>query len=77
MFNQVGQTVGSQVNIGGEFKFKMPARYAWEPSEDITTYELALCVPVLLVGWHEIEAAIQRLPDGAKRHFRPIDETRT
>ena len=29
-------------------KFIMPLRMAWKPKEDITTYELARCLPYLL-----------------------------
>ena len=29
-------------------KFIMPLRMAWKPKEDISTYELAMCLPYLL-----------------------------
>jgi hypothetical protein len=48
----------------------VPKSYRWYPKEDITTFELALCVPVLL-SLHSViaEYAIDRLPEFARRHF--------
>jgi hypothetical protein len=50
---------------------RLPKSYHWNPLEDITTYELALCVPIL--GMQSavcVEYAVNRLPDNAKRHFK-------
>ena len=46
----------------------------WEPKEDITAYELALCLAVffdVLRGW-EPERKYNLLPEEAKRHFRVV-----
>lgn len=40
--------------------------YRWEPEPDITTYELALCIPFLVGGWAK---DIETLPHEARRHF--------
>jgi len=48
-------------------------RVEYAPKEDITTYELAQCIPVLLSmmqgGIPEIKSQIAVLPDEAARHF--------
>ena len=41
--------------------------YIWEPKEDITTYELALCLSVLLD-----RQIVENLPKKAARHFREV-----
>jgi hypothetical protein len=47
----------------------IPAPLVWEPQPDITTYELALCMPLFhSVGRHHQLYA--QLPPGAQRHWR-------
>ncbi len=49
---------------------RQPTTYKWAPQEDITTYELALCVPVF--GMSDLMAVsdyINDLPECARRHF--------
>jgi hypothetical protein len=43
------------------------ALYYWEPREDITLYELAVCLPLLQGGTGR---TIERLAPQFKRHFR-------
>jgi len=49
----------------------------WNPAEDITTYELALCLKVLIANTNKyasaarVQAAYEGLPATAKRHFLP------
>jgi hypothetical protein len=54
---------------------RVQKRYDWKPKEDITAYELALCVPVMLSngGWG-LECMIEALPESARRHFEVQDE---
>jgi hypothetical protein len=52
---------------------KPPPIYRWEPKEDITTYELACCMDLLMpFGWiyADFSDRYDRLPEGSKRHFR-------
>lgn len=48
-----------------------PKSYSWNPQEDITTYELALCLPVLLTSIYvlPVETQINDLPENCRRHF--------
>jgi hypothetical protein len=49
---------------------KKPRQFEWEPKEDITPYELALCVGVLILAMHGMSGeAYDQLPESAKRHF--------
>jgi hypothetical protein len=56
--------------------------YHWLPHEDITAYELALCLGVVLAvvsrigGITEISAEklYERLPDSAKRHWALVKD---
>lgn len=45
----------------------------WEPKEDITSYEVAMCIPLLLLGIegrvNELHENLDKLPDNARRHF--------
>lgn len=51
----------------------IPKQYIWKPKEDITAYELALCLPMLMSrGWYDMEAVVKSLPDNAARHFEEI-----
>ena len=42
-------------------------RISWEPKKDITTYELALCMKVMLQ-----ESSVYELPKKAARHFHEV-----
>lgn len=52
-------------------KIYQPKSYSWEPQEDITAYELAQCMPVLITAimGFPVEHAINDLPENCKRHF--------
>ena len=60
------------IEIGTE-----PARSCyWEPKEDITVYELSLCMGPLLAAKgsrRSVEEFVGSLPECAKRHFRIED----
>lgn len=50
----------------------------WMPKEDITTYELALCLQVLIAdnayGAEFCHAVYETLPDECKRHWEKVEE---
>ncbi len=49
------------------YQFNTPNNlHMWQPKPDITTYELALCLPVLLSDYFY---KVEGLPDEARRHF--------
>lgn len=46
---------------------------SWEPKEDITAYELALCMRLLIpIEFRDDRATFEALSDGAKRHWRVV-----
>ena len=70
IFNQQNQTVASQINIGGR---PLPYNYKWTPQVDITTYELALCMPIFdYVHQYNRHDLINKLPSYAKRHWELV-----
>ena len=46
-------------------------QYQWKPQFDITTYELALAIPILFHGLYsfDIETMLDSVPEEVKRHF--------
>ena len=57
------------------FKFLHPLQFIWKPKEDITTYELAMCMPILLG-----RVITYDVPDCAEayyRHFEIIDHNKS
>jgi len=47
-----------------------PKQYLWKPRLDITTYELALAIPILFYSInYSIETMLDSVPEGVKRHF--------
>ena len=49
-----------------------PETLIWDPQPDITTYELALCVPLLVTVGKQHQFYAQ-LPESARRHWREDD----
>ncbi len=47
-------------------------QYMWKPQVDITTYELALCLPIFSIQTCIVSAAIEELPAEARRHFEEM-----
>lgn len=46
-------------------------KFIWSPKPDITTYELALCVTMLIATNAEIAVSVyDSLPENAKRHIK-------
>lgn len=58
---------------------KKPKEYRWQPKEDVTAYELALCITILICvtadkgRTYDYEKAIQELPESARRHFEVVN----
>ena len=51
--------------------FVQPLQMIWKPKEDITAYELALCIPYIISNIMPYEKIDQSLPHF--RHFEIID----
>jgi hypothetical protein len=49
-----------------------PKTYTWNPRKDITSYELARAIEVMMTGMMkgDVDLAFDRLPAEAKRHFK-------
>lgn len=46
-----------------------PPQYLWSPQPDITAYELALALPLLVTGVWNPQSLIDNLPEEVQRHF--------
>lgn len=46
--------------------------FLWNPQQDITTYELAMCLTVLLGKQFDVIEAYNLLPENCKRHFEEL-----
>ena len=61
--------------LGTGFKMLMPLQMEWQPKEDITTYELAMCLPYFLkhsgVMPYEVDTALPHF-----RHFKITDHNK-
>ena len=47
----------------------------WNPKKNISAYELALCMPLLLntkIPLYEVHEKLMQLPETAQRHFEII-----
>lgn len=55
---------------GNSLSFNKPLMYTWEPKEDITTYELALCLPYFsrLIFENEVDLTLPHF-----RHFNFVN----
>ena len=57
-------------------EFSIEKKYYWKPKEDITAYELALCLPIIFsTSWGLVEDMIADLPEAARRHFEEAERT--
>ncbi len=56
-----------------EIYFQLPLEMDWQPKEDITAYELALCVPYLYrsVKPYEVDTTLNHF-----RHFKITDKNK-
>ena len=57
------------INNGTSVKFLTPLEMRWKPQEDITTYELAKCLPYLL----RYNAVMPYQIDKTENHFRHFE----
>ena len=67
-FVQTNQQVGNQVNIGGGGYTTYS--YEFHPQEDISAYELALCIKILLCNPYDLQQSVINAPLYVKRHFK-------
>ena len=55
------------------FIIKSPPWYFWKPQPDITTFELAQCMPMFVAGtireYCAVEKCFEALPAECKRHW--------
>jgi hypothetical protein len=51
------------------FTIHTPQNLIWDPQPDITTYELALCIPLFSTVGHQHHFYTQ-LPPEAQRHWK-------
>lgn len=58
--------------LGTASKILMPLQMKWQPKEDITTYELALCMKYL-VRYNTVMPCEIDLNDKYLRHFKITD----
>jgi hypothetical protein len=58
--------------LGAGSKILMPLQMEWQPKEDITTYELALCMQYL-VRYNAVMPYEVDLNDKHLRHFKITD----
>ena len=61
--------VNSGLIIGDAVRFNLPLQMEWNPKDDITTYELALCLPILMMRHPIMEWMIGDLNQPHLRHF--------
>ena len=52
-------------------KIFTPDQLIWEPQPDITTYELALCIPIFSAVGH-VHHFYNQLPPEAQRHWKRV-----
>lgn len=61
--------------LGTGFKVLLPLQMEWQPKEDITTYELAMCVPYFFrtdgVMPYEVDTTLPHF-----RHFKISDHNK-
>jgi len=62
-------------SVSGNFKMVLPLQMEWQPKEDITTYELAMCMPYFFrthgVMPYEVDTALPHF-----RHFKISDHNK-
>lgn len=66
---------GAAITVGSGFSacgvISTPVPYAWNPIPDITTYELAQCIPAIMtMDAYQREVFVNNLPEEARRHFK-------
>jgi len=65
--------VSANINSSMTLSTKI-AYYTWEPYEDITAYELSLCMPMMFAETHSCPTGVSqlydKLPDNCKRHWK-------
>jgi hypothetical protein len=68
----LNEAESSALNIADTFRNIMPLEMIWQPKEDITTYELAMCLPYFFrhhgVMPYEVDKSLPHF-----RHFKITD----
>lgn len=61
--------------VGAALTYIKPRFYQWSPKEDITAYELALCLPLFSsqLFIHDMEPFINGLPPESRRHWIEVE----
>ncbi len=59
-----------QINITSDFMSKTV--WEWNPQPDITTFELAQCLPIILRPY-SMESYAITIPENIIRHFRSVE----
>jgi hypothetical protein len=67
--------LGLVMGTGTSMRFVMPLEMRWEPKEDITTYELAKCLPYM-IGRGSVMPHMIDKTETAYRHFKIIDHNK-
>ena len=63
----------------GEIQLVPMEFYSWEPKEDITTYELAQCLPIVTAMqtmgayYNNWKKQVNNLPQNCQRHFAKVE----
>lgn len=65
------QALGQNAEKSSNVQILSQIQYAYKPMENITVYELALIIPILILG-SNIEKMMKSLPPEVKRHFKEI-----
>lgn len=73
MNKKKGTEYGYLTGKSASFILRAPVQLRWEPKQDITTFELAQCLPILLAGHSvHIYPGDARLEEEFMRHFQVI-----
>jgi len=67
---QSNETKTNIINVNSN-QFVLPLEMKWQPKEDITTYELALCLPYVLYG--STNSIMPDMIDLSQPHFRHFE----
>lgn len=70
MSKQVYMSANGPINFDTVTTLQMPKLYNYEPLPDITAYELALIFHIVIMHPYYRAAAVEGLPENARRHFR-------
>lgn len=73
----IDEIISTAKTVG--FSLTIAKHYEWEPEKDITTYELAICLPIVSAMQHtgsfvhDWSNVIDDLEENCKRHFKIVE----